>query len=87
MAKNVLRGIIAVIGLVIISLIGVAIMEKTERGDIAFILVILLSTVFLSIVQRKELAEKLKENDSITLTKEEYENFCKISKSNDKFAK
>jgi len=87
MAKSVLRGIIAVIGIVIISLIGVAIMVTTERGDIAFILVIILSTIFLRIVLRKELAEKLKENDSVTLTKEEYEYFCEISKSNDKFAK
>lgn len=87
MTKSVLRGIIAVIGLVIISLIGLAITVKTERFDIALILVCILSTVFLRIVQRKELAEKLKENDSVTLTKEEYEYFCKISKSNDKFAK
>jgi len=85
MAKSTLRGIIAVVGVVIISVIMLIV--TADRLDIAMILSILLSTIFLGIVFRKDIDEKIKNNNSVTLTKEEYERYCKISKDNDKFAK
>ena len=85
MAKSTLRGIIAVVGVVIISVIMLIV--TADRLDIAMILSILLSTIFLGIVFRKDIDEKIKNNNPVTLTKEEYERYCKIAKNNDKFAK
>ena len=87
MAKSTLRGIIAVVGIVIISVIALILTAITDRLDIGMILSTLLSSIFLRFVFREEIDEKIKNDNSVTLTEEEYERFCKISKNNDKFAK